>query len=764
MELNRLDIINKINLYSIENNKKELINILCDILDDKLFLKDNKDLVEAIISITELYGYYTYLNEEPIGRSNSELMRIAEYKSSDGSLYYNSGQLSLLNEINNENKMFISAPTTFGKTKLVFEYIENTYDKLTNILFIVPTNSLSEEIYIKFLKINHFHNLEFNITTSPKVKNGKNILILTPEKYLLLVESCPVFFDLCVMDESYKIEDKENKREFVDDPLNTRSSKFRRTMEFLAKSSSKVIFLSPYTYELGDSMKRFFEKYSIKKIDRTDNYVKKDVIDVSDSVGFRKNIKPGITGYRKGMGGVLKANFIVRELNEPTIIYVRHPKDAYDFVDQFTPRCLNTKHSDRYKKFIKHLEENYEFDGGKWYILDALKKGIGIYVSPIPRYIKKEIIELFDSKELNILVVTSAFAEGVNSSAKNIIITNSIVGSNIPMTDLDLLNLSGRAGRFGKYSKGKIYAVKDEMHEKIVDSINSGTTINNSNYEVSSTNKVRSLYDLEQIDDLYLNKTELDRKTKIKEFQKEFDLSDADLNIALSISNYDKMRLYYYFMNNSDNDLLNKRKNAIKCLTEEEKNHIVDAITFIFNEIRKSSIDIVVEPGSIKPFSSNNEFIWGKFYSIHASGNIRDVLKRRKEYIEKIHNSDSILSSDWTNEFYQNGKIDDFKLYNQAFKFISDVIEYRIPFYIGFYVSVFELYCRKHNLIQETKYDIVEISNSLENKKIDEKYDSLIEYGFSIDTIKKIQAGNGSSEKLDDYEKIIFEEYKNLIN
>lgn len=388
MELNRLDIINKINLYSIEKNKKELINILCDILDNKIFLKDNKDLVEAIISITELYGYYAYLNEEPIGRSNSELLRIAEYKSIDGSLYYNSGQLSLLNEINNENKMFISAPTTFGKTKLIFEYIENNYDKLTNILFIVPTNSLSEEVYIKFLKINHLHNLKFNITTSPKVKNGKNILVLTPEKYLLLVESCSIFFDLCIMDESYKIEDKENRREFDNDPLNTRSSKFRRTMDLLAQSNSKVIFLSPYTYESGDSMQRFFEKYSIKKIDRIDNYVKKDVIDVSDSIGFRKNIKPGVTGYRKNMSGVLKANYIVRELNEPTIIYVRYPKDAYDFVEQYIPRYLNFQHSDRYRKFIKHLEDNYEFDGSKWYILDALKKGIGIYVSPIPRYIK----------------------------------------------------------------------------------------------------------------------------------------------------------------------------------------------------------------------------------------------------------------------------------------------------------------------------------------------------------------------------------------
>lgn len=764
MDLNRLDIINKINFYSLENNKKELINILCEILDNTSFFNNNKDLVEAIISITELYGYYTYLKEEPIGRSNAELIRIAEYKSSDGSIFYNSGQLSLLNEICKENKMFISAPTTFGKTKLVFEYIENNYDKLKNILFIVPTNSLSEEVYIKFLKINHMYKLGFNITTNPKVKNAKNILILTPEKYLLLVESCDVSFDLCVMDESYKIEDKENKRELINDPLNTRSSKFRRTMELLAQSNGKVVFLSPYTYESGDSMQRFFNKYNIKKIDRTDNYVKKDIIDVSDSTGFKKNINPEITGYRKDMGGVLKAGFIIKELHDPTIIYVRYPKDAYDFVEQYTGNNINDNRSDRFKKFIKHLEENYEFDGSKWYILDGLKKGIGIYVSPIPRYIKKEIIELFNSGQLNILVVTSAFAEGVNSSAKNIIITNSTVGSNIQMTDLDLLNLSGRAGRFGKYSKGKIYAVRDEIHEKIVDSINNGATINNSNYEVSLTDKTRSLYDLEQIDDLYLNQRELDIKCKIKELQKEYDLTDDDLNIALSISNFDKIKLFHYFKNNCRDELVTKRKEAIKNLTEEEKNHVVDAITLIFNEIKECGIDIIVEPGSIKPFNIKNEFIWGKFYSIHSSGNIREILKRRKDYIMKLHDSENSLSNSWINEFYQNGIISDFKLYNQAFKFISDVIEYRIPFYIGFYVSVFELYCKKYNLVEEFSYDVVEISNSLENKKIDEKYDSLIEYGFSIDTIKKIQAGNGSSEKLDDYEKIIFAEFINLIN
>ena len=117
----------------------------------------------------------------------------------------------------------------------------------------------------------------------------------------------------------------------------------------------------------------------------------------------------------------------------------------------------------------------------------------------------------------------------------------------------------------------------------------------------------------------------------------------------------------------------------------------------------------------------------------------------------------------WVNDFITGGKVDDFKLYNHAFKFISNIIEYRIPFYIGFYVAIFKLYCRKKELIGIEDYDIIEISNTLENKTIDKRYDDLLEFGFSLDMVKKIQSAEGTDKLLDNYEKLIYKEYKSLI-
>lgn len=61
MELTRNTIVKKINLFSMERNNKELINLLCDILESKNYM-DNYDLILIIINIAELYGYQEFFN------------------------------------------------------------------------------------------------------------------------------------------------------------------------------------------------------------------------------------------------------------------------------------------------------------------------------------------------------------------------------------------------------------------------------------------------------------------------------------------------------------------------------------------------------------------------------------------------------------------------------------------------------------------------------------------------------------------------------
>jgi len=773
MELERFEVIKQINMFSTENNKPALIDLLCKIIDNKDFFKNNKDLVYMIISIGELYGYYTYLENDSVYLSSGDDIRKKMYKSIDGELYYNSGQLSLLSEFKIDNKIFVSAPTSFGKTKLVLEYISQERNKLNNILFLIPTNSLSEEIYIKLLDFNHKNRLSFHITTNPKILGRKNILILTPEKYLLMLESYNFEFDLYIMDESYKIEEEQDQKEQLkyDDPLNSRSSKFRKSMEIIAKSKNKTIYLSPFTYNAEDSMKRFFDRYNVKMVNRYDKYVNKNLIKISDSKDYKEKISDDMKGFLKKSSGIDKASKIVTKLEDTTIIYVRYPKEAVELLNMIDVKINLEAKSERYKSFLNHIESTYEFENSNWYILDGLKKGIGIYVSPMPRYIKREIINLFNSRELNILIVTSAFAEGVNSSAKNIIITNDVVSSNVKMTPLDLLNLSGRAGRFGIHSIGNVISVNEEVYKRLEDSINHGVAISNLNYENYNINKMRSKYDIESIEDIYLNSKELEYKSKILDEQNTLGLSNDDLNIALSISNYEKIKLYNYFLNGINDDLMiDIRHGIINNIMNSEKSKVVESIGFIFGELKDAGINIFYERGDMPAYGRDGSFLWGKFYGIHSSGSIKDVLKSRKRYIEneydiiKEKNYGKIPESSWICDYVDDNQINDFKLYNQAFRFISNIIEYRIPFYIGFYVSIFKLFCKKNNLNSSFDFNIVDISNSLENKNLDEKYNNLLEFGFSLDMIKKLQLNNDNVDVLDEYEKIIFNDYKNLLS
>ena len=47
---------------------------------------------------------------------------------------------------------------------------------------------------------------------------------------------------------------------------------------------------------------------------------------------------------------------------------------------------------------------------------------------------------------------------------------------------------------------------------------------------------------------------------------------------------------------------------------------------------------------------------------------------------------------------------------------------------------------------------------------IEEKYNNLLEYGFSMEIIKKIQEGNDTPILLDEYENIMYDEYIKLMN
>lgn len=795
--MSNLELINRINKLSIENNEEGLLHILNDLFYNNKY-KQYLQEVFSLISITEMYGYLAYLScEELDGFLKWDTSRSQTY-AGKSITFYNKGQLSLIFDFEKYKKTFLSAPTSFGKTSIVLEYIINNFKELKNVLFVVPTNSLLEELFQKITRLNKQLEMGYHISTQPYIKERKNnFLLLTPERFFLVSESIDVdCFNLIVMDETYKIVDSKN--EMISDFLESRSLRFRKVADMIGKSNNKVIFLSPFTYNLTDSMSRFLIKYNIKKLDRKLEYVSRQIIKISSAAEF-KEVFGKEKGYTSSLAKCKKTRYILDKLsNEKNIVYVSNYSEAYKIVDEL-PRNNQNNHSDRFNKFINHLETTYDI-GSKyeWKIISALKKGVGIYVAPLPRYIKKEMIKLYEENELRTLIVTTAFTEGVNTNACNLIFTSLVNGPTTnKLSDIDILNVSGRAGRFAKSSIGKIYCIDDKVFYKVNELQNNGCVkLENYNYMIGNPSNNRGDYAIEMIDNEFLTQEESLIKKETDRKREELKLTKSDLNISLCVPT--KWKLILYQSVNINN--IDKLFNACKNILVNEPNKRIESLDLLFSFIRNSfnneSIDpFPTKPYEIKAFDNAGQFIWGRLYKIYCSGKAKDIINKNISFIKSEYNRiiKTILfnvstKEDLKNYFAYKGKEwilsyfnDDLSLnydtfYTETFKFINSVIQYKIPFYISFATSIVRLYIMKNGL--ENHYNASELDSKkavliFENGNISDKYDSLIDYGVSNDIIIKICDNKISYDELvnmnfdqsifDEYELIVLKEFSDIM-
>ena len=79
---------------------------------------------------------------------NNQGKRIKHIK--DKELFFLTEQIEAFNFINNNKKVILSAPTSFGKTLILKEYIYVFQPKV--VVFIVPTNALAYELESDFKK------------------------------------------------------------------------------------------------------------------------------------------------------------------------------------------------------------------------------------------------------------------------------------------------------------------------------------------------------------------------------------------------------------------------------------------------------------------------------------------------------------------------------------------------------------------------------------------------------------------------------------
>lgn len=790
--MNKSDILKTLNEFAIDQNEKPVIELMNLLIQDKS-INEFKELFFKFISATQFYGYIEYLNQEQKNDFlNLDLYRSSSYQGINIE-YYNRGQLSLLNEMEDNQKLFISAPTSFGKTSLIIDLIVENNKQFKNILMILPTNSLIEELFLKFNKVNHKHALNYHISTQPKfLARTNNLLILTPEKYLVLAEEKNMnIFNLIIMDEAYKIVDFDNKT--ISDFINRRSYRFRKVADMIAQSEAKVLYLSPYTYKMNSSMNDFLNKYSINHITRRIDYVSHEIIRLVYATDFTNIF--GLGNYKTSCSIKEKVNLILNALgNEKSIVYVGKYSSAYGIVDSSKKEFICS--NERYILFLEHMKENYTIPGTPtWKVVEGLEKGIGIYISPLPRYIKKEIVYLYERGLLRTLIVTTAFTEGINTDAEHLIITTLVAGPNKnKLTELDLLNTIGRAGRFAKESIGKIYCINKKIYTKAIQvKKNEEIELFNDNY-VKKITGLRNDYELDMIDDNYLNENEIERRKQVHNKMKQLDLTLNDLDISLNVSNAWKLQLYEKLSTLETKDI-GQIVDIIKHLVSDEGKR-VKAIEFIFRFI-KNNIGEIDNPFpqeiyEISPFDAKEGFIWGRMYGLYASYSTKILIQKNMEYImNRINHVKKVIGDEVSYSLFElvmksnnEGWIcryikKDFSLrydrfYTEAFKFISSIVQYKIPYYISFFVSIFRLFLARNNIYMDfvEEIDLNNIVSIFENNSSRDEYAKLIDFGISKDILMKLSENEirlnqlkfvDDFEFLDNYEKLMIKDILNYL-
>lgn len=614
-----LDVVKALNSF---NNgtlaSYVLLDKVCDFFDfikdeelddsDKRFLLylSNKAGVPHYYDILDKFNaeYNSSIDDENIGLNTLASLLYESSLYTDDNSKLHQYQMEILNRFiqGQRNRFFLSASTSFGKTHLVYEVIKKMQYK--NIALIFPSIALLTENLSKIKEGKIKFPIEYKIHTLSDIDNDygeTNIFIFTPERFLSFLDktNLDLTLDFIFVDEVYKIDNgyiiddeaKENERD-----LAYRMAIFYGMSRFL---DVDLLLAGPYIeiFEVespnyNPSFDLFLSDFHITKLLRN----KYEIVKVSKNEIESEKGKVNIDGIEFDFSRKTTKKARIQEIidrlllkNENVIVYCNTQANAEKVAAEYERVNIDSNY---FSSFLEHLKSRYDND---WVIIKSLEKGIGVHHGVVPKYIQKEIVNLFNTIQsgVNILASTTTITEGVNTTAKNMIVYKSEkgVGKNgKPLLTFDAKNIAGRAGRFMEHYKGRVISLDKEF----LDVINqTGNQIEHKNYQSSDNRKE---IDDEMTPPQFLDDRSKQRLEEIKALQIERGIPDEIISQFKVISKRDKIKMY---------DLINE-------LSKESQIKIRELISGLNSEpyliLDKSGFQIILE--LIKEFTTENKFLY----------------------------------------------------------------------------------------------------------------------------------------------------------
>lgn len=380
-------------------------------------------------ALVENAGVYPYLAPADLSSTSDLISYEAHRPRGIPDIVLHSGQLDAYSHLMNGENVVLSAPTSFGKSLLIDVLISS--GKYNNIVVIVPTIALIDETRRRLR--DRFGSTFRIITHASQAASTANIYVLTQERFLEIGETPPV--DLFVIDEFYKLNPA------IDGDYDDRTVALNLACMKLTRQPAQFLFIGPNIEKVntGSSEIRF---YFIRSLFRT--------------VGT--NVKR-INACHRQKEITLD---ICRRSEDPTLIFCKSPKSTRE-LGQFLADGGLFAPSEKSVQLADWLARNYSSD---WSLVRLLKAGIGTHYAALPRSISQYILNLFNEGSLRYLLCTSTIIEGVNTSARNIIVYDNKVATK-KYDFFTFNNIKGRAGRMFRHLVGNIFVLNQEPQEEL---------------------------------------------------------------------------------------------------------------------------------------------------------------------------------------------------------------------------------------------------------------------------------------------------------
>jgi hypothetical protein len=374
-------------------------------------------------------GLFPYIDEDALSLTDSIAYEFHRPSNYDEPIVFHREQALVYRRLLGGDNIILSAPTSFGKSKVIDAIIAS--EKFKNIVVIVPTLALIDETRRRLARFSARYKV---VTQVSQLPGDQNIFIFTAER-ANVYEKFP-HIDFFVIDEFYKIGALNDDRK--------RTVALNQAFYKLAKGGAQFYLLGPCVKEIPEGFEQRFECRFFKTLFATvASEERKISVSNADEMGALCDLVKSLEG-------------------EPTLIFCKSPPRVNEVCKALLEAGV-TGESKGLESATKWLKENFHND---WILPNAFERGIGLHHGKLPRSLAQFIVRAFNENKLNVLACTSTLIEGVNTKAKNVVIfDNKIAKEKFDFFTFN--NIKGRSGRMFHHFVGRVFLFHDPPTEEL---------------------------------------------------------------------------------------------------------------------------------------------------------------------------------------------------------------------------------------------------------------------------------------------------------